>query len=337
MTAFVSDNTSGMHPAIVRALAEANAGASMPYGDDELSRRLDAAYSEVFETEVVVLPCTTGTAANSLSFALLARPYNSVCVYADSHVYLDECNAPGFFAGGARQERIDGGEGKMDPGSLLQAMAVIGERHSTQPSAVSVSQATELGTLYTLAELEAVNGIARDHGLRIHMDGARFANALAGLDCRPADMTWKAGIDVLSFGATKNGCLAGEALVLFDTALEQEARYRLKQAGQLLSKHRFLAAQLLAYIEDDLWLDNARHGNRQATKLAAALEAIDGVELLHPVSSNMFYVKFPAAMAAALESAGVAGYTYASGFMRLVCSWATTDEEIDRFLAVLEE
>lgn len=337
MTAFLSDNVSGMHPAIAAALGAAGDGYALPYGDDELSARLDETYSRLFDTEVSVLPCVTGTAANSLAIALVARPFNSVCVYTESHVYLDECNGPEFFSGGARQLRIGGEQGKIDPAGLTEAMALIGERHSGQPSAVSVSQATELGTLYRPDELRAISAIAREHGLRVHMDGARFGNAVAGLDCDPADLSWKAGVDLLSFGATKNGCLAAEAIILFDTSLAREARYRVKQAGQLLSKQRFLSAQLLAYVEDGLWLANASHANRQAAALATRLAAVDGVELMHREKTNMLYARLPQRHVAALEAAGLAGYSYPNGYMRLVCSWATSDEEIDRFMAAIED
>lgn len=335
MTAFLSDNVSGMHPAVAAAIMEADRGYFAPYGDDELSQRLDQTYSELFETAVAVVPCVTGTAANSIAIALLARSFNGVCVYADSHIYLDECSGPEFFSGGARQIPVGGTEGKMDADRLRAAMAAIGERHSPQPSAISVAQATETGTLYGPGELRRLAGIAHQHGLKVHMDGARFANAVAGLDCEPADISWKAGIDVLSFGATKNGCLAAEAIVLFDTSLLSETRYRAKQAGQMLSKHRYLAAQLLAYVEDGLWLDNARHANRQAEVLAARLAALDGVEVLPRDVTNMLYVMVPDRQLAALQAAGAAGHVYGDGSMRLVCSWATTDQDIDRFIGLL--
>ena len=328
---------SGIHPAIAEAIFRENNGYQMPYGNDDLSKRLDDRYSEIFGTDVVVLPCVTGTAANSLALALFTKPYNSVAVYADSHVYLDECNAPGFFSGGARQVRVPGSGGKIDPANLEKAMALIGERQSAQPSAISVSQATELGTVYGIDELRVITDIARKHRQKVHMDGARFANALAALDCHPADISWKAGIDVLAFGATKNGCIAAEAIVLFDSSLADEARYRLKQAGQVLSKQRFLSAQLLAYVDDDLWLANARHANNQAARLAAGLEEIDDVTLLHEASTNILYVKFSGERIAVLEAAGLAGYLYENGYMRLVCSWATSDEDLSRFFAALKQ
>ena len=337
MTGFVSDNVSGVHPAILDAIIKANSGYQMPYGADDLSKLVDERYSEIFDKQVVVLPCVTGTAANSLALALFTKPYNSVSVYADSHVYLDECNAPGFFSGGARQVRVEGPNGKMDPAKLDMAMALIGQRQSTQPSAISVSQTTELGTVYGVDELQVIAGIARKYGQRIQMDGARFANALIALNCQPADITWKAGIDVLAFGATKNGCMAAEAIVIFDTDLAVEARYRLKQSGQVLSKQRFLSAQLLAYVDNDLWLANARHANAQAAKLAAGLSALEGVALMHEVSANMMFVKFSDRQIKALQKAGIAGYVYDDGYMRLVCSWASSDEEISRFLAVVQD
>lgn len=336
MVGFVSDNVSGIHPAIADAMSRENSGYRMPYGDDDLSRLLDDKFSELFGTDVAVLPCLTGTATNSLAFALMTRPYNSVCVYADSHAYLDECAAPEFFSGGARQVPVGGPNGKIDPAELVKAMAAIGQPQSPQPAAVSVSQATESGTLYRIEELNAITAVARDHELKTHMDGARFANAVAGLDCHPSEISWKANIDILSFGATKNGCLAAEALILFDTSYISEARYRLKQFGQRLSKQRFLAAQLLAYVDDGLWLSNAQHANRQAAALASRLAAIDGVKLMHTDKSNMLFVKFSKVQIAALESAGLAGYLYDNGYMRLVCSWATSDEEVSKFVATVQ-
>ena len=216
-------------------------------------------------------------------------------------------------------------------------MEALGQRDAPQPSAISVTQATELGTLYQPDELRALNRVAQAHGLRTHMDGARFANAVAGLDCSPAEASWKAGIDILSLGATKNGCMAAEALVLFDPAMAAEARYRAKQAGQMLSKQRYLAAQLLAYIEDDLWLRIARHANEKAGVLAEGLANIDGVDVLPRDDTNMVYARIPEAGAAALQAAGAAGHIYDNGYMRLIASWATTDEEIDRFVGLVAD
>lgn len=335
MTAFLSDNITGMHPAIAAAITKADQGYALPYGDDELSQRLDATYSELFETDVAVLPCITGTAANSIAMALLAKSFNSICVHADSHIYHWECSGPEFYTGGARQLPVPGDHGKIDATHLETAMEALGQRDPAQPSAISLAQATELGTLYRPDEMQAIADVARKNGLRIHMDGARFANAVAGLDCTPAEASWKAGVDVLSLGATKNGCLAAEALVLFDPSMAREARYRAKQAGQMLSKQRYLAAQLLAYVEDELWLETARHANAKAAALAERLAGIDGVDVLPRDDTNMVYARIPDAGVAALEAANAACHIYENGYMRLIASWATTDEEVERFVCLL--
>ncbi|MBT8115833.1 MAG: low specificity L-threonine aldolase [Arenicella sp.] len=337
MTGFLSDNVSGIHPEIMDALRKENSGYRKPYGNDEQSARLDVAFSELFDTEVVVLPCATGTAANSLALSLMAGPINSICVHEKSHVYIDECNAPEFFCGGARLSPLPGANGKIAETSLAKVIGVIGDVHAPQPSAISITQTTEVGTVYSIAEIEAISGFARSHDFKVHMDGARFANAVATLDCHPADLTWRAGIDALSFGATKNGCMAAEAVVLFDKTLIETAHHRQKRAGQLLSKQRFLATQLLAYLHDDLWLRNARHANHKISELAEMLGSIEGVELPVQIESNMIFAKFTAGQNAKLEKAGLAGYLFDSGEMRICCSWATTDDDIQQFVRCIKD
>ena len=337
MVGFVSDNVSAIHPKIFAALEQQNSGYCMPYGNDDLTNVLERAFSELFETDVMVLPCTSGTAANSLALSLMAGPINSVCVHRNSHVYVDECNAPEFFTGGARLSPMEGFDCKIDMDSLREAATQIGEAHSPQPSAISLTQTTEVGSVYSIDEISQITSFAKQHGLKIHMDGARFANAVASLGCSPADITWKAGIDALSFGATKNGAMAAEAVILFDKSLGREAAHRHKRAGQLLSKQRFLSAQLAAYINNDLWLENARHAYLQIKQLVHMLSSIEGVELPEKIQSNMIFVKLTEQQNKRLTEASLAGYIFADGRMRICCSWATTDEELHAFVNCLHE
>lgn len=326
MTVFLSDNVAGAHPAIMEAIAEANSGAAAPYGDDVWSAAIDRAFSTLFEREVAVIPCVTGTAANALALSLLLDPTESALVLAGSHVYGDECNAPEFFSGGARLVPLAGEGGKLRPVDLLPELARRGDRHSAQPTALSIAQCTETGRVYRLDELAGLAAAARDNGLSVHMDGARFANAVAALGCSPAEATWKAGVDVLSFGATKNGCLGAEAVVLFDPALAGKARFRAKRAGQLLSKMRFLSAQLLAHVENGLWLDCARHANALALELAASLGSA-GVRVPAPPDANIVFATPDADQSARLSAAGLAGYE-SEGTMRFCTSWQTSEADI---------
>ena len=285
---FCSDNTTGAAPEIMAALAEANSGQAMPYGDDPVTGRLAARFGEVFETEVMVFPVATGTAANALSLSLMAPPFGAVYCHREAHVAVDECGAPEFYTGGAKLVPLDGDDGRFDAAALEAALArsVAGFVHHVQPAAISLSQLTECGTAYGVDEIGAISALARRHGLGVHMDGARFANALAYLGCAPADVTWRAGVDVLSFGATKNGAWAAEAVVVFKRDLASDLGYRRKRAGHLLSKMRFVSAQLEAYLADGLWLRNAGHANRLAAIIAEGLAAIPGARLVHPVHGN---------------------------------------------------
>jgi threonine aldolase len=334
MSCFLSDNVAGAHPAVVQAVLAANTGSAAPYGDDDLSRRLDAAFSELLERDVAVIPCTTGTAANALALSLVAGPTGAICAHEGSHVYGDECNAPEFFTGGARMTPVAGTDGKLTQGALTDAVARRGDRHAAQPAAVTLAQATEMGTVYTLSELEGLSSFARDHGLCLHMDGARFANAVAALGCTPAEMTWRAGVDVLSFGGTKNGCFLAEAVVLFDPGLAEQARFRAKRAGQLASKMRFVSAQLLASLEDGLWLETARHANATAKALADRLSAA-GIEVPRAPEANMVYARMPKRIADRLQTAGLAGY-FDGKVMRLCTSWNTRPSDINHLLDCVE-
>jgi threonine aldolase len=267
-----------------------------------------------------------------LALSLMVEPINSICVHESSHIFLDESTAPELFTGGARLSPLGGADSKIDLASLQQAMGTIGAMHSAQPGALSLTQSTETGSVYSIDELTQLTKTAKDKGLRTHMDGARFANAVAALDCSPAELTWKAGIDALSFGATKNGAMAAEAVILFKPNLFKSAPYKQKRSGQLLSKQRFLAAQLLAYLKDDLWLVNARTANQKTQNLATGLTNIDGVILPEQITTNMMFVKFTDAQVQRLQKHDLAGYVYANGSMRLCCSWASEESDIAKFI-----
>ncbi|MCK0206680.1 low specificity L-threonine aldolase [Starkeya koreensis] len=332
---FGSDNVAGVSPAILAALAAANEGPMPSYGADEISARVEARLSQLFEREVAVFLVSTGTAANALSLAALTPPWGAVLCHAESHIENDECGAPEFFSGGAKLIHVPGAEAKIDPQALAEAARRNrGDVHCVQPAAVSITQASELGTLYSVAETAAIGAVCRQAGLPLHMDGSRFANAVAALSASPAEMTWKAGVDVLSFGATKNGALGVEAIVLFDRERAGELAFRRKRAGHLSSKMRFLAAQMEAYLADDLWLANARQANAMAARLDAGLRALPGVTVQGRVEANMLFAQLPQTMIEGLLAQGFRFYTdrWGAGVVRLVTSFATREEDVDRLL-----
>ncbi len=303
---FASDNAEGWAPEILEALRVANEGAMPSYGDDALTKEVTAALSEVFERDVAVVLVPTGTAANGLAFAALTPPFGAVLVHEASHVQLDECGAPEFFTGGAKLLPLPGGGGKIAPDALVERLSFIPMKsvHHVPPKLLSLTQATECGTAYTPDEVAALAHIAKGRGMALHMDGARFANALVHLGCSPAEITWKAGVDALSFGATKNGCMAVEALVFFDPAMSGEVEYLRKRAGHLFSKHRFLSAQMLAYLKDDLWLHLARHANDSAVALANGLANSQNARLWYPVEANEVFISLDKSVAKRLRAAG---------------------------------
>jgi len=336
---FCSDNVAGAAPEIVAALANASTGSAMPYGADEWMARVAGRLAEIFEREVAVFAVATGTAANSLALATLCPPWGAVYCHDEAHINVDECGAPEMFTAGAKLVALPGPHGKLEAATVEQALA-NGHRgvvHRVQPAALSLSQATESGTVYTPAEIGAMAEIARRHGIGLHMDGARFANALVHLGCTPAELTWRSGVDVLSLGATKNGALAAEAVVFFDPARAADFAFRRKRAGHLFSKMRFLAAQLDAYLADGLWLRLARHANALAARLAGGLAGVPGVALLHPVEANEVFVTMPAPMQDALRAAGFQFYGWPDGSVRLVTAFDGRAADIDRFLAVARE
>jgi threonine aldolase len=336
MVSFTSDNASGVAPEILQALVEANSGPAMPYGADAITQRVSARLAEVFETEVTVFPVATGTAANSLSLSVMVPPYGAVYCHELAHIHVDECGAPEFYTGGAKLVPLAGAHGKFDAQTLSAAIEGAGNVHAVQPAAISITQASEAGTIYTPAEIAALSEVARANGLGLHMDGARFANALVAGNHSPAELTWKSGVDALSFGATKNGALGAEAVVLFKPALADTFAYRRKRGGHLFSKMRFLSAQIEAYLRDDLWLRNARHANAMAGQLASGLGKISGVGLCHPVEANEIFARMPEAMIAGLQAKGFVFYRWgapAACEVRLVTSFETDPKDVAAFVS----
>ena len=336
-----SDNTAGAAPAIMAALAAAVSEPAMPYGDDDCSRRLVARASEVFEREVVIHPVATGTAANALALATVSPPYGVVFCHEAAHIEEDECAAPEFYMGGGKLSLLSGDSARLSAAALeekLSGQSPAPPVHHAQPAAVSISQASELGTLYTPAEIHAISRVCRAHDLALHMDGARIANAVAALGVTPAEATWKAGVDVLSLGATKNGALAAEAVVFFNPDLAGDFEFRRKRGGHLFSKMRVLSAQLLAYLEEGRWLDYAAQANRMADALAEGLRGMPNVVIEAPVETNMIFLTMPEVTATALQTAGCAFYCWGARdgriSARLVTSFATTPEDITYFLAI---
>jgi threonine aldolase len=333
---FCSDNTAGAHPRILAALTAVNDGAAMPYGNDDLTRRIETRIAEIFERDCAVFLVGTGTAANVLSLATLTPAWGVVYCHPDSHINVDECGAPEFYTGGAKLVPVPGAHGKIAAADLGAAITGTGVVHHSQPASISLTQATEAGTVYTPAEIGAISEVARRHALGLHVDGARFANALVHLGCTPAEMTWKVGVDVLSFGATKNGALAAEAVVVFDRAKASTLGFRRKRGGQLWSKMRFLAAQFDAYLAEDLWLANARHANALAGELARGLGAIPGARIEHPVQANEIFVSLPEPVIRGLERDGFRFYRWLGEghtLLRLVTSFNTEPSAVAAFLA----
>jgi threonine aldolase len=334
---FASDNLAGALPEVMDAVARVATGALPAYGADEVTKRMERRLSEVFEREVAVFLVATGSAANALALSMLAPPFARIFVHPGAHAQTDECGAPEFFTGGAKLHPVPGPHGKIAASGLDAAVVGVGkDPHFAPPAAVSVTQVTEAGTVYTPAELAALGEVARRRRLGFHLDGARFANALAAGNASPAAMTWQAGVDILSFGGTKNGCLALEAVVLFDPARAEEMAYRRMRGGHLFSKMRFFAAQMEAYLADDLWLRTARRSNAMARRLADGLAAVAGIEILHPVDANEIFLTLPLAVADGLEAEGVRFYRWTQGprpMIRLVASFETTAAEVDAVLA----
>ena len=333
---FLSDNTASAAPEILAAIAAANQGRAVAYGDDPWTQRLDETLGSFFGTQVRAFAVATGTAANSLSLATLSPPWGAIYAHEEAHIGVDECGAPQFFSGGAQLVSLLGEHGKVTCEALQAAVDKHPANvHTVQPSVVSLTQATELGTAYRPAEIAAISKLAHSRGLAVQMDGARFANAVAFLDCHPGDVTWRAGVDVLSFGATKNGALAAEAVVFFNLERVRDFEFRRKRAGHLLSKSRFVAAQLLAYVETGLWQRNARRANEMAQRIGRAT----GSALLQPVEANEVFARLGDERKARLRNAGFEFYDWGpqtSGEARFVASWDQPEEEVAALVSALQ-
>lgn len=348
---FASDNTSAAAPEIMAAIVAANTGSAMPYGHDDLMVRVRDRIRQIFEApEAAVYLVATGTAANALSCAILVEPWQAVFCHHNAHIEEDECGAPEFYTGGSKLVLVDGDHARMTPDALDRAIAFTGRGgvHNVQRGMVSITNATEHGTVYGAAAVRQLAEVARGYGLPVHMDGARFTNALVTAGCTPADLTWKAGVDVLSFGGTKNGCMGVEAVVIFDPARAEEFEFRRKRAGHLFSKHRYLSAQMLAYLTDDLWLRLAHQANAAARHLAEGLRRIPGTSLVHPTEANAVFAAWPRAGHQRAEAGGARYYLWPGDqsmdgpadeplAARLVCSWSTTAADVEAMLALIHE
>jgi threonine aldolase len=329
---FFSDNAAAACPEAMAAIEAANR-LDTAYDGDAWSRRLDAAFSDLFETEVTALWVSTGTAANSLALAALCPPHGSIVCHRDAHIQNDECGAPEFYTLGAKLLLAEGEGAKLDPDAVSALLATVRhDVHQVQPAALSITNATEYGLVYTPEETAALGQLCRERGLGFHLDGARFANAVASLGCRPADLTWQAGVDALSFGFVKNGGISSEALIFFRPELAAATLYRRKRAGHLLSKGRYLAAQLLAMLENDIWLRNARAANAAASRLA---EAAGPDRLALPVQANEMFVRVTPEEAAALRGQGFDFYDWGPGEARLVTSWDSDPAHVDALAAAI--
>ena len=343
---FASDNAGPAHPSVLTALADANQGYAMPYGADPIMDEVRTKIRDIFEApNAEVFLVATGTAANSLALACYCQPWQTMFCAPVAHIQEDECNAPEFFAGGAKLTLVGEGE-KMTPTALEQSIRREETRgvHGPQRGPVSITQVTERGTVYSLEELNALTKVAKSFDLPVHLDGARFANALVALDCSPADMTWKAGVDVVSFGGTKNGCVGVEAVIFFEPDKAWEFELRRKRGAHLFSKHRYLSAQMNAYLTDDVWRQNALQANANCARLAKGLRDL-GVEFMHDPQANIVFCSFPRAAHQRLHDAGAVYYVWSGELegddpaemleARLVCDWSLSNEQIDQFISLI--
>ena len=335
---FASDNVAGACPEVLDAIIKANDGDSTPYGNDQISTELQDKFSEIFEKEVIVFPTASGTAANALALATMTPSFGNVYCHKLSHINTDECGAPEFYTGGGKLVTLNGVKGKITAEELDQVISGKGIVHHTQPSSVSITQVCETGEVYQLDEIKKISEVTHKHNLSIHMDGARFANALVSLNVTPAEMTWKAGIDVLSFGATKNGCIAAEAIIFFKKNLVGNVAFLMKRAGHLLSKMRFVSAQLDAYISNDVWLRNAKHANKMGKKLSDGLKDHSDINLAYPTEANEVFATFPRNKIDHLNSEGykINEDEWDGKAVRLVAAWNTQDADIDHLLNSLK-
>ncbi|QBX99689.1 low specificity L-threonine aldolase [Rhodophyticola sp. CCM32] len=348
---FVSDNTGPAAPEIMAAMIAANDGYTMPYGNDPVMDRTTQKLRTLFEApDASVHLVPTGTAANALALSVMAKPWQTIFCHRESHVAIDECGAPEFYSGGAKLSLIDGEDGRIPPEALTEAITgtAQGDVHSVQRGPVTLTNVTEAGTLYAIDQIKALTEIAKAHDLPVHLDGARFSNACAALGCTPAEMTWKAGVDAVSFGGTKNGCLGVEAVIFFDPAQAWECEIRRKRGGHLFSKHRYLSAQMEAYVTDGLWLRLAGAANAACADLARGLRALPEARLVHEPEGNMIFVALPRALHRQAKAAG-ALYTLIGAdkaldgpdetplLCRLVCDWSCTSERVEQLLDLFRQ
>ncbi|WP_108880860.1 beta-eliminating lyase-related protein [Anderseniella sp. Alg231-50] len=346
---FGSDNVYGVHPVVMDAVVAANSGTQSSYGTDDYTRKAQEQLSAVFECDLDAFLVLNGTAANSLCLSAMTPPYGAVICHGDAHILVDECGAPELFTGGAKLIGVNDPMGKLTSDGVEKVLnGFTRGEHDPKPAAVSITQASELGTVYSVDEIAAIGGLAHSRGMKLHMDGARFANALVSLGCTPAEMTWKAGVDALSFGCTKNGTMMLEAVVFFDRALAADFSHRRMRAAQLLSKGRFLGAQMNAYLENDLWLDNARHANDMATYLGEILQATGKMRMPLPVQANEVFPIMPRPLFDMLLSKGVVTYQWPGEgpgndvaaedeiLARFVCSFLTSKADCDALVKEVE-
>ena len=346
---FASDNHYGVHPRILEAMVQANAGSAPAYGGDDWTKKAEEQLSKIFEKDVRSFLVTTGTAANGLALSALTPPYGAVICHGEAHISVDECNSPEMFTGGAKILGLHGPAGKITPAMVEKTLkGFIRGEHDPKPAAVSLTNSTELGTTYSPADVKAISNLIKPRAMKLHMDGARFANAVSGLGVTPAELTWKSGVDALSFGATKNGAMMLEAVVFFDTKLADDFIYRRMRGGQLVSKGRYLGAQMLAYLKDGLWLENARQANGLAAQLSEGLGKFKKIRIPNPVQANEVFAIMPRALNDKLLASGAKFYDWMPDslgtaiaedeiFVRFVLSYATPEADVRKFLDLIKE
>lgn len=344
---FASDNVYGVHPNILEALSKANAATAPSYAGDDLTRKSEERLAEIFGCDLRAFLVTTGTAANGLSLSTMTPGYGAIICHGEAHISCDECNSPEYFTGGAKIIGLHGPAGKITPPMVEKTLkGFIRGEHDPKPRGVSLTNATELGTVYSPDEVKAMSNLIRQRGMKLHMDGARFANAVAGLGIAPAELTWKSGVDVMSFGATKNGAMMLEAVVIFDLALAEDFAYRRMRSGQLISKSRYLGAQMLAYLDNGLWLDNAARANDLAQTLAHGLRQVNTIRIPNPVQANEVFAVIPRSLNDRLLASGAKFYDWMPDslggaisddeiFVRFLLSFATPEEDVDAFLRLV--
>ena len=339
MTIFASDNVTAACPEVMEATNQANMGNIESYGHDKWSKVLDKKFSELFEKDVKVFTAVTGTAANSLALSSITPSFGNIYCHKISHINVDECGAPEFFTGGAKLISIDGVNGKLNADELKKNIKGSGVVHNTQPSSVSITQSCETGVIYKPDEILNITQVAKENGMKIHMDGARFSNAIASLNKSPAEVTWKSGIDVLTFGGTKNGCMDAEAIIFFNSKDANNFKYLQKRSGQLLSKTRFLSSQLDAYITNEVWLKNAKHANSMAKNLSENLSKINSLELTYPTESNEIFIKIPKNIQDHLNKNGYSAIPddMFDGSIRFVTAWNTNLIDIEHLINIIKE